>query len=497
MQFNDPGGLGAPASQRGDRPARRNADGLPAAVSAILRSSGLPTTSFALDVRPVDGGDAAPLLAWHAERPFLLASTTKVVTSLAALDLLGPTHRWRTSAYATGPLRGGRIAGDLVIVGGEVGLTASELRRWFAQMRDEGVDAIAGNIVLDDVALLHELDPKQAAATAAERSPGAPVDPRTYNVGKLLVTVRPAAGERATVTIRPRPANVRIVNDVFMDGDSCAAWARWKSAEEIGSGPPLQLWVRGRWRADCAADEIAYVAAPLGARLDRELGAARPQPIAAPRLVADLWSEAGGALGGRVLVRDTAARRPHGAPWSSELLTPVGEVLREMNKTSNNEAARSVLLSLASSGDDAGGLRVGALKAAQERMRDWLRTQGLHDGDVTVVLGSGQSRAERGKPRAIVELLRNAWRSAESQTLVASLPIAGVDGTLVHRMTSGAATGQAFLKTGTLSDTRALAGYVRARSGRVYAVSLIVTDPDAAKGTPALDSLVEWVARSG
>ena len=130
-------------------------------------------------------------------------------------------------------------------------------------------------------------------------------------------------------------------------------------------------------------------------------------------------------------------------------------------------------------------------------MRGWLRTQGLHDGDITVVLGSGQSRAERGKPRALVELLRTAWRGADSQTLVDSLPIAGVDGTLIHRMTSGAATGQAYLKTGTLSDTRALAGYVRARSGRVYAVSMIVTDPEAAKGTPALDSLVEWVARAG
>ena len=153
----------------------------------------------------------------------------------------------------------------------------------------------------------------------------------------------------------------------------------------------------------------------------------------------------------------------------------------------------------ASGGGDAGsgGLKIGALKAAQERMRGWLRTQGLHDGDITVVLGSGQSRAERGKPRALVDLLRNAWRSADSQTLVDSLPIAGVDGTLIHRMTSGAATGQAYLKTGTLSDTRALAGYVRAKSGRVYAVSMIVTDPAAAKGTPALDSLVEWVARAG
>ncbi|HTJ07889.1 MAG TPA: D-alanyl-D-alanine carboxypeptidase [Caldimonas sp.] len=497
MQFTEPGGVRAPDAKREHPVARGQTDALPPAVSAILRRSGLPSTSFALDVRSVDGGDAAPLVAWHADRPFLLASTTKVVTSLAALDLLGPAHRWKTTAYATGPLRGGRIAGDLVIVGGEVGLTANELRRWFAQMHDEGVHAIAGNIVLDDVALLHELDPKQATTTAAERSADAPIDPRTYNVGKLLVTVRAAAGERAAVTIRPSPANVRIVNDVFMGGESCSAWARWKSAEEIGSGPPLQLWVRGRWRADCAADDIAYVAPPAGARLDPELGAARPQAIAAPRLVADLWAERGGALGGRVVVRDTAAPRPRSVPWSSELLTPVGEVLREMNKTSNNEAARSVLLSLASPEGDDGGLRVGALKAAQERMRDWLRTQGLRDGDVTVVLGSGQSRAERGKPRAIVELLRNAWRSAESQTLVASLPIAGVDGTLVHRMTNGAATGQAYLKTGTLSDTRALAGYVRAKSGRVYAVSLIVTDPDAAKGTLALDSLVEWVARSG
>jgi len=497
MQFTEPGGVRAPDAKREHPVARGQTDALPPAVSAILRRSGLPSTSFALDVRSVDGGDAAPLVAWHADRPFLLASTTKVVTSLAALDLLGPAHRWKTTAYATGPLRGGRIAGDLIIVGGEVGLTANELRRWFAQMHDEGVHAIAGNIVLDDVALLHELDPKQATTTAAERSADAPIDPRTYNVGKLLVTVRAAAGERAAVTIRPSPANVRIVNDVFMGGESCSAWARWKSAEEIGSGPPLQLWVRGRWRADCAADDIAYVAPPAGARLDPELGAARPQAIAAPRLVADLWAERGGALGGRVVVRDTAAPRPRSVPWSSELLTPVGEVLREMNKTSNNEAARSVLLSLASPEGDDGGLRVGALKAAQERMREWLRTQGLRDGDVTVVLGSGQSRAERGKPRAIVELLRNAWRSAESQTLVASLQIAGVDGTLVHRMTNGAATGQAYLKTGTLSDTRALAGYVRAKSGRVYAVSLIVTDPDAAKGTLALDSLVEWVARSG
>jgi D-alanyl-D-alanine carboxypeptidase/D-alanyl-D-alanine-endopeptidase (penicillin-binding protein 4) len=123
--------------------------------------------------------------------------------------------------------------------------------------------------------------------------------------------------------------------------------------------------------------------------------------------------------------------------------------------------------------------------------------KGLADDDIHVDEGSGQSRAERGKPRALVQLLVNAWRSVASQAFVDSLPIAGVDGTLRHRMRSGAASGQAFLKTGTLSDTRALAGYVRGKSGRIYAVTAIVTHPNAAKGTPVLDSLIEWVAREG
>ena len=192
--------------------------------------------------------------------------------------------------------------------------------------------------------------------------------------------------------------------------------------------------------------------------------------------------------------RDSAARRREGR-WSSELSTPVGEVLREMNKTSNNEAARSVLLSLADGGP--APPRGGVLPAAQERMRGWLRTQGLRDGDVTVVVGSGESRAERGKPRALVDLLRSAWQSPHGQSLVDSLPIAGVDGTLAHRMTGDAARGRAFLKTGTLSDTRALAGYVRAQSGKVYAVALVVSHAEAAKGRPALDAIVEWIARSG
>jgi len=97
----------------------------------------------------------------------------------------------------------------------------------------------------------------------------------------------------------------------------------------------------------------------------------------------------------------------------------------------------------------------------------------------------------------MVRLLRNAWASRQAQAFIASLPIAGIDGTLAHRMTHGRATGHAFLKTGTLLDTRALAGYVQAASGGTYAVSLLVNHPEAQRATPALDALIEWVARNG
>ncbi|MEO7057363.1 MAG: D-alanyl-D-alanine carboxypeptidase [Caldimonas sp.] len=506
---------------------RPNTEKTPAAVEEILRRSGLPRSAFAIEVRPVSRTEGTPLVELHADRPYLLASTTKLVTTMAALDLLGQDHHWVTIAQTTGQLTNGRLAGDLVLTGGPVGLTLGELSRWFAKMRAEGLRSVAGNIVLDDFTLLHERDKKQVSTTEHEReAPTLPVAPsssaQVYNKGKLLVAVRPANGPRAIVTVTPKLADVLVVNDVFMGDGGCSAWARWKTADEIESGPPRQLWVRGRWRQTCPGDNIAWVTVPadlqmpaptvaskgqqpgkdagggLAAAASRSRVTAGPTAIPAPRLVAELWARAGGSLGGRVVELDPKAPRPHFATWKSELSTPLAEVIREMNKTSNNEAARSILLALAR-GWTVPTSMAGSppLAIAQERVRRWLRDQGLADGDITIDIGSGESRAERGKPQALVDLLRSAWRGAGFPAMLASLPIAGVDGTLIGRMTSGAAKGHAHLKTGTLSDTRALAGYVRGNSGKFYAVALIVTDPAAAGATRSLDALVEWIASTG
>ncbi|HJV60477.1 MAG TPA: D-alanyl-D-alanine carboxypeptidase [Albitalea sp.] len=460
---------------------------LPRELAAVLASSGLPLQSFGLYVRPVDGDGSTTLAELNAEQPFLMASTTKVVTSLAALDLLGPTHAWQMQAYATGPVVAGRLRGDLVLVGSSTGLTPAELTRWFRQMRGEGLSEVSGRIVLDGVALLRE-EPPPAPEDLGDAVP----EPAAARGNELIVSIEPGTGERAQVDVRPRPLDLRVIDDVFM-GDGCNAWAQWRQ-ERPGATP--QLWVRGQWEAGCGRRDVAQVrpSAPL-----RFAPRAQPSPpgLTAARMVAGLWAEAGGRLGRGVVQRPGPARRPLAArlasAWTSHIATPLAEVIREMNKSSNNMSARHLLLALSPDTDAVGN----ALKRAQERVQGWLQAQGLADDDIRIDIGSGQSRLERGKPRALAQLLAKAWHGGGANAFLDSLPIAGVDGTLAQRLRNGAATGQAYLKTGTLHDTRALAGYVRGRSGKVYVIAAMVNHPRAAQATPALDKLVEWIARNG
>lgn len=483
-------------------------------VLAAMRESGVPLKSFGFYARPVDRADkpedaaaAQPLASLNAEQTFWLASTTKVVTSLAALDLLGPRHLWPLRAHATGPVVDGQLRGDLVIAGNRHPITADELRSWFKQMRAEGLQRIQGQLVLEGVLLL----PEDAATDDAE-APSAGLAPpaaglggdaaRAYNEGSMVLSIEPGPGDRAKVVLTPKPADVVIVNDVLMGGP-CDAWARWAHpGDNFGAKP--HLWVRGRWDASCPKEYVAYVRPLPGMARSANvvlpaLGAAStPLSISSVgRAVAALWAETGGVLRGRVIESvsrpEDQAAAPLKARWRSEFSVPLAQVVREINKTSDNDAARSLLLSLSADGLPPEQAR----RDAKNRIHEWLRGQGLVEGDIRVDVGSGQSREERGRPRAMVQLLCNAWRAQGAQAFVDSLPIAGVDGTLVNRMRDGLAKGQAFLKTGTLSDTRALAGYVRGRSGTVYAVTAIVNHPDAARARPALDAFIGWVVKHG
>ncbi len=468
---------------------------LPAAVRSRLLASGLPLEAFGLCVRDVE--HRMPTLALNAESPYVLASTAKIVTSLAAIDLLGPHYRWRTHAFAVGPVEQGRLRGNLVIVGGgDPLLSTSALRSWLHEIRARGLQDIGGDILVDRGAFgLSEADHRSTPWPASDRPHHVRPDAFTVDEGVLQVSVKASAAPVRTsrgqaadtraVDLQPPLSGLRLLNRV-QPGSDCRLELSW--AHDRGEA---QLQIDGQWAAACGTQTLATVP-PVGSDF-------------ALRAVAALWAELGGKLAGRVRQGHVAGRQgearlplygPDGAPifpWATLVSAPLDEVVRRVNKSSHNLAARHLLLSLSRGFPG----RAATLDGARQSVQAWLLRQGLAPGDFDIDSGSGLSRLERGKPRALAQLLCAAWHSPRSQSFIESLPLAGVDGTLVHRFTEGAASARAHLKTGTLLDARALAGFVRARSGRVLALVAIANHPDAAMARPALDGLVEWVAQTG
>lgn len=479
----------APAQPADQRPERRG-EHLPQALRRLVEATGLPLHSMGLYIQPV-GHDAAPLASLNAERAYQLASTAKLVTSLAALDLLGPSYRWRTPAFAPGALQDGRLLGDLTILGGGDALLSSEdLLTWFGQMRAQGLREVRGNIVLDRLAFgLTDADLASTPAPGPDRPHHAWPDALMLDEGRLRLLVQSVPGRQPRLALQPPVSGLRLDAELSPSrglGSPCELRAdlRVPRPGELAN----RLVLRGQWGAGCGSRELQLSPWPHG--------------VYTLRAVDALWREAGGRLRGSVVeaAADGSAlawpRGPDGRalqPWSVHRSEPLAQWLRDMNKVSDNLAARNLMLSLAPGFP----LRVATLPAARARVQQWLRGRGLGAGDIVVDSGSGLSREERGKPRALVQLLRQAWLAPQRQDFVASLPVAGVDGTLQHRMTQGPATGRAFLKTGTLLDTRALAGYVLGKNGRAYAVTALVNHPQAQRALPLLDGMVQWLANQG
>ena len=460
---------------------RAEAPLLPPAVARAIADAGLPPASFGLFAQAVDGDRVFVRL--NAERPYTMASTTKIVTSLAALDLLGPYYRWHTSAYAMGPVVDGRLRGDLLIVGGgDAQLTSAALQAWFGRMRAQGLAAIEGDIVLDRFAFHlsvadHAHTPVQSAFQPRHVWP----DALTLDEGLLTVALAPGGAGRAALALQPPLEDVRLV-DALASGGGCDPWAQWHD----GRAGQAEIVVRGHWRAACGVRSVSFVPPPDSGY--------------AARALARMWTATGGELRGRVVsperpLGDSAV--PRGVdgeplrPLSFVRSKPLTELVRDINKVSDNVGARNLMLSLSPGFPE----RAATLAGARKIMRMWLAQQGLAPDDIEIENGSGLSHTERARPQALVQLLRQGWHAEQAQAFVASLPVAGIDGTLAHRL-QGRALGQAFLKTGTLNDTVALAGYVRGASGATCAIAFMVVHPEASRGRGAIDAMVEWLVRN-
>ncbi len=446
------------------------ADREPPGYAQSLASAGIPRRASSFVVLPLDGG---PLeAAENSGLPRNPASTMKLVTTWAALNLLGPAWTWSTEVLATAHPVDGVLRGDLAFRGsGDPALVTEDLWMLVRRIRSAGIREIRGDLLLDK-GVYAPVDHDPAAFDGEGDRP--------YNAGPdaLLLNFKtlsfeflpdPASGV-ARIVPTPPLAGLRLPTGVPLAAGGCGDW---RGSLRADFSNPLAPQFRGRYPGACgvrtwhlsALDHSTFLAAAFRA----------------------LWEESGGRWEGSL--REGAV--PPGARTVARHESPpLSLVVRDINKFSNNVMTRQLLLTL---GAEAAGLP-GTTELGATATRRLLAERGLPMPELVIDNGSGLSRAERIAPASLAALLADAWRSPLMPEFVSSLPIMGVDGTTRTRRAAVAAS---HIKTGQLVDVRAIAGYVHADSGHRYAVVAIVNHEAAARAQRAHDLLLDWVKREG
>ena len=446
---------------------------LPPAVMAALERAKVPPEAFSVVVQ--EAGSGAPVLAWRARASVNPASLMKLVTTFAALDMLGPAWAWTTPVWLQGSLRNpgteGVLEGNLAIKGsGDPKLVLERIWLLLRRVRQAGVREIRGDIVLDRSAFS---DAEQSSADfdgEPLRPYNAQPDALLLNYKSLLLTFAPdPARGVASVAVDPPLAGLQVDASVPL---AAAACDNWRAALKLDAGDPARIRFKGSFPGSCG--ERVWPQAYMDPRSYNA------------RLIEALWREAGGVLSGSV--RDGSA--PNVRPTIEFTSPPLADVVRDINKFSNNLMAQQLFLTL--------GLQVGGSgspEAAREAIHPWLLEKlGDKAGDVVIDNGSGLSRESRLSADALAMLLQRAWASPVMPEFISSLPVSGLDGTLRRSpgMAAAKVVGRAHLKTGSLRDVAAVAGYLLAPDGRRYVLVAIVNHPNAPAARPALDALVEW-----
>jgi serine-type D-Ala-D-Ala carboxypeptidase/endopeptidase (penicillin-binding protein 4) len=452
---------------------------VPDPVQAALAQAGMPAESLGFVLQPLDG--SRPAMQQRADASMSPASTMKLVTATVALDRLGINHRGRTELLAVAPVDGVNglvIEGPLILRGGaDTDLDWPALWWLLRQLRESGVRDIRGGLVVDRT--LFNPTRFDVGLPPFDDAPefGYNVIPDALHLNGSLLDYELQATATG-VAARSLPALPGLSLDasaMTLSARLCKDWDEdWKPALPRADGDGWALQLQGAFPAGCRQRAALQL-------VDRQWLVAR--------VVRQFWAE----LGGTMAAGDAEGAAPAGAVvLATHRSRPLAEVLRGVMKSSDNALTRLIYLQL---GAQAARPGEPTLVASERAVRDWLTAHGVPTSALVLDNGSGLSRSERVSPALLAGLLRAGQRGAQAPELLATLPIAGVDGTLSRRLKDGPATGKARLKTGTLRDAVGLAGFVPDANGRPWVFVALLNHPEAArKGRPVLDALVNWVA---
>ena len=447
---------------------------IPPSVDSELARAKVPRDAVALLVVDAQDPAAPPRLSHRAGAPMQAASVIKLVTTFAGLELLGPAYTWSTPVYVDGSVQAGVLNGNVYIQGqGDPKLVLERLWLLLHRVQGLGIHTVQGDIVLDRSAFA--LDTTDPGAFDGEplRPYNASPDALLINYKSVVMAFTPDRQRHvALVQFDPPLWGVQMQTTVPLSDAPCGDY---RGALKANFADPKRIRFGGSYPADCGEKiwPVAY---------------ADPDSYA-PRAVQGLWNSMGGKVSGTVRYGEVPAALLAGAPTLEVRSPPMAEIIRDINKFSNNVMAQQLFLTLGREGKS----DMGTLASARAVVERWWQSRISSTEPLELDKGSGLSRQERISARALGQLLQAAYRSPLMPELVASLPLSGVDGTL--KRAKVASPGSAHLKTGSLNGVTAIAGYVDGASGKRYALVALINHPNAASARATLDALVDWTVQ--
>ena len=446
---------------------------LPQAFAQWLTEAEIPSAAVSVFAQRLD--HAVPRLSFNADKVLNPASVIKLVTTLAALENLGPAYTWRTQVFVEGRVDGDTLHGDLVLRGeGNPYFTPERLWQLLYEVRAGGIRRIDGDVILDA---------GRFAAPRADRGDFDGKPHRAYNAlpyalslnfQAVHLTVAPdARKKRLRVFTYPPLDNLRVLNDVRVVDGPCSQQRQWPAIRVDRQGGLPTVALSGRLSAACNQAVYGYL-----------VNTPREQIAGAFRVI---WGQLDGILSGQVrdgVVSDTARL------LNTMTSRPLTDVVVGINKFSNNLMARHVLLTLAAES----GQTPATAAQGIEQIHRWLNRSGIEADGLVMTNGSGLSREVRISANTLGQVLRYAFQGPRMPEFMASLPVVGVNGTMRRRLRDHLIVGRAHIKTGSIDQVSAMAGYVMDHDGRRWIIVAMINHPHVRqRGMPAQDALLVWL----
>lgn len=443
------------------------ANALPASVKQALDSENVPLDNVSIYVKKIDASQ--PALAINVDVPRNPASVMKLVTGYVALDLLGPTYRWKTQFLAKGLPNQGKLNDGLWVKGsGDPSLNDAALHEVASELKQK--------YHLTEICCELNLDTSAFALPAFDAAAFDGKPYRAYNAQAEAVMVNQQAlrlqlavqGEKVLVVAYPAWNSLSIQADIKPVSDECKDWKSGLQIQREGE----KISIRGNYPVSCG-DKYLDVNWQNGSEYFSHV-------------LRSAWEQ----VGGRVTFKTQLVPVPNNAIVLTEHVSPtLAEVLRDMNKTSNNVIARAMFLSLSRAGDET---QIASTAKSEQTLKAWLQKKGWNFAELVLENGAGLSRVERINAAHLGLLLDDAFHSSVMPELMASLPIYGLDGSLARRKETGL-FGRAHLKTGSLENVRSIAGYVVDAKGRYWSVVFMANGEKAGDTKKAQDALLTWI----